>query len=259
MPHSAKQLISKRFRVPLGYIERCPGNLQARNLNNWLAYLGHTPLFCRFKDGRIRALLSTAYKPINNSEVMARMLAAYPPETRVELRLSNEMMLLHIPDQQQSFNIKGDNITPGLNFSNSEVGLAAYSCGISYQRLPRSARFIADVAARTRHAKNNGLDNFMAILKIARSHPLSRHKEKIDMSLRRKLRNPMVSIVSFGKHFRLPNCDIRSIQRCWEEERGYTLWHVILAFARMARGEYLPVQKSYRLQMIGGRILANFT
>jgi len=258
---SAKRLISKRFRVPSGYLERCPGDLQARNLNDWLAHLGDTPIFCRFRDEKIRAFFSPVYKPINNTEIMARITAAYPPETSVELRLSNEMMVLNIPDYQQAFDIKGENIAPGINFSNSEVGVAAYSCGIFYQRLARPNGLIATdaVAVRTRHIKNNALDGFRTTLEKALRLALHNHSDKINISLQRKVRNPKAGIVSFGKRFHLSNHAIRSVQRSWEEEPGHSLWHIIQAFARLAGGEYLAIEKAYRLQRIAGRILANVT
>jgi hypothetical protein len=201
------------------------------------------------------------YKPINNTEIMARIMAAYPPETSAELRLSNEMMVLNIPDYQQAFDIKGDNIAPGINFSNSEVGLAAYSCGIFYQRLARPHGLIATdaVAVRTRHIKNNALDSFRTTLEKALRLALHNHSDKIRISLQRKVRNPKAGIVSFGKRFRLSNHDIRSVQRSWEEEPGHSLWHIIQAFARLAGGEYLAVEKAYRLQRIAGQILADVT
>jgi hypothetical protein len=253
---SAKQHIAKRFRIPLRYIQRCPGDLQAWNLNNWLEYLGDTPIFCRFRDEKIRAFFSTMYRPINNGDIVRHVMAAYPPDTRVELRLSNEMMLLDIPDYEQTFNIKGDDIAPGLNFSNSEVGLAAYTCGISYQRLAPSTRFIAAAVVSIRHATNNWLDNFMATLKNARGLPLHKHYEKIYSSQEREVKNPKSSIAYFGKQFGLHNLDIASVQHSWELEPGHTLWHIVLAFAREARGEYLSLEKAYRLQRIGGRILS---
>lgn len=190
---------------------------------------------------------------------MTHIMAAYPPESRVDLRLSNEMMMLNIPDYQKAFDIKGDNIAPGVNFSNSEVGLAAYSCGIFFQGLTRPYGLIATdaVALRTRHIKNNALDGFEKTLEKARKLALHNYPEKIMLSLQRKVRNPKASIVSFGKHFRLPDHDIRAVQRSWEGEPGYTLWQIIQAFAHVAGGEYLAVEKAYRLQMIAGQILAN--
>ena len=256
---SAKRLIAKRFRVPSGYLERCPTDLQAGNLNKWLARLGDIPIFCRFKDEKIRAFFSPVYKPIDNTEIMTRITESYPPETSVELWLSNEMMVLNIPDYRQTFDIKGDNIAPGINFVNSEVGQAAYSCGIFYQRLARPAGLIAidAVAARTRHSKNNALEGFETTLAKARRLALHNHLGKIGICLQKTLRNPRSGIVSFGKRFRLSNNDIRSIQRSWEEEPGHSLWHIIQAFARLAAGEYLAVEKAYRLQRIAGWILAN--
>lgn len=256
---SAKRLITKRLRLPSGYLERCPRDLQAWNLNKWLARLGDTPIFCRFKNEKIRAFFSPMYKPIDNTEIMACITSAYPPETKVKFRLSDEMMMLNIPDYLQTFDIKGDNIAPGIHFSNSEVGLAAYSCGIFYEHLARPNRIIATdtVAVRTRHTRRNALDDFAVTLGKARRLAIDNHPEKIKISLQTKVRNAKGRIVSFGKQYRLSNHDIRSIQRSWEEEPGNTIWHIILAFAHAARGEYLPVEKAYRLQRIAGQILAN--
>ena len=63
---SAKRLISHRLRLPAEYLERCPRNLQAENLNYWLEQLGDSPLFCRFNDQGVRAFFTPRYKPIDN-------------------------------------------------------------------------------------------------------------------------------------------------------------------------------------------------
>lgn len=105
MMSSAKRLISQRLRLPTDYLARCPKDLQAQNLNYWLRRLDDTPLFCRFKDDHIRAFFTRRYKPINNTEIMERVLDAFPSHTKVEFKISNEMILLNIPDLSKPFTI----------------------------------------------------------------------------------------------------------------------------------------------------------
>jgi hypothetical protein len=257
MMDSAKRLISQRLRLPGDYLERCPRDLQAENLNYWLRSLGDTPLFCRFKDQNIRAFFTPRYKPINNTEIMERIVDAFPPDTRVEFRISNEMMLLNIPDHSMAFKILNDRMVPGCHFSNSEVGLVAYSANVFYQRLICTNGLISadTIAVKTRHIKRNALDDFHATMEAVRRLALSQ-EGKMRISIESKVDDPRASIMTFGRRFGLTSDETQEIQTAWDHEPGYTLWSVIQAFTYAAKAGHLSAEQAYRFQRTGGKILS---
>jgi len=254
---SAKRLISHRLRLPAEYLERCPRNLQAENLNYWLGNLGDAPLFCRFNDHGVRAFFTRRYKPINNNEIMARVLEAFPDSTPVEFRLSNEIMVLNIPDFQRRFDVNGDAMVPGSHFSNSEVGLVAYSCSVFYQRLICTNGLITadSMIVKTRHVKMHALDGFAHAMAEVRRLSLYQ-SDNMRLSIESKVDDPGASIATFGKRYGLANDEIEIAQNAWDQDPHFTLWSVIQAFTFAANDKSLPAETAYKLQKIGGQILA---
>jgi hypothetical protein len=254
---SAKRLISHRLRLPAEYLERCPQNLQAENLNYWLEKLGDAPPFCRFNDHGVRAFFTTRYKPINNHEIMARVLETFPAHTEVEFRISNEMMLLNVPDHTMAFKISHEQILPGSHFANSEVGLVAYSCSVFYLRLICTNGLISadTLAVKTPHIKRNALNDFNGTMEEVRR--MAGYQEgRMRLSVESQVDDPKASIGSFGKRFGLTNEEIQMAQAAWDEDPGYTLWNVIQAFTWTAKNQALPAETAYKFQRMGGQVLA---
>ena len=46
-----------------------------------------------------------------------------------------------------------------------------------------------------------------------------------------------------------------AIQWGWQQEGGYTIFHVVNAYTRGSRFEGLSAELSYRLQRVGGSVL----
>jgi hypothetical protein len=257
MMGSAKRLISQRLHLPADYLERCPRDLQAQNLNYWLRTLGDAPLFCRFKDQSIRAFFTRRYKPIDNTDVMERVLDSFAPHTRVEFKISNEMMLLNIPDHSMMFKVLHDRMVPGCHFSNSEVGLVAYSCRVFYQRLICTNGLVSadTIAFKTRHIKRNALDDFNATMEEVRRLAMTQ-EGKMRISIESKVDDPRASIMTFGRRFGHTGEETQEVQNAWEQEPGYTLWSVIQAFTYAAKAGHLSAEQAYRFQRTGGMILS---
>jgi|WetSurMetagenome_2_1015567.scaffolds.fasta_scaffold143825_2 hypothetical protein len=254
---SAKRLISQRLRLPADYLERCPRDLQARNLNYWLSTLGDAPLFCRFKDQNVRAFFTRRYKPIDNTDVMERVADAFPLHTRVEFKISNEMLLLNIPDHSMAFKVFHDRMVPGCHFSNSEVGLVAYSCSVFYQRLICTNGLISadTIAVKTRHIKRNALDDFHSTMEEVRRLAMAQ-ESKMKISVESKVDDPRASIMTLGRRFGHTGEETQEVQNAWEHEPGYTLWSVIQAFTYAAKAGHLSAEQAYRFQRTGGMILS---
>ena len=87
-PHTlrtmAQRSIAWRLGIPFNYLQRCPQELQAEQMNHWIKHEKREQLFIRFDDQEVRAIFTPRYKPVDNFEVLARLdEMGYGPDTKV--------------------------------------------------------------------------------------------------------------------------------------------------------------------------------
>ena len=66
----AQRLLANRLRVPFTYLDRCPADLQAENLNYWLEQekKERGTFFCRFNcEHQVRAVFTDRYTAIDHT------------------------------------------------------------------------------------------------------------------------------------------------------------------------------------------------
>src|SRR5271157_3069776 len=116
---TARTLMANRLGIPLQYLNKCPGEVQAYNLNFWIQQERNTELFFRFDGDEVRAIFTPRYRPMDNIEILKRLDSlGYKADARVQCALDAEFMALSIPDSSQTFDLGGDRITPGICVSN---------------------------------------------------------------------------------------------------------------------------------------------
>lgn len=252
---TAKRLIGQRLGVPAPYIDRCSPELQARNLNYWLRELDqHVDLFCRFQEGRLRAIFTKRYTPMDNHEILAQLNV--PLDTKCILNLDDGMMQLSIPDRASRFEVvPNDEIMPGVALSNSEVGMKAFAISAYYLRIVCTNGLITtdEVSHNFRHTSTRGLDNFYSVMQGV-SMQVLRNSSQFKIAADAPAENPLALVENFGKRFQLTKSDIEHVTRYLNPPD--TMWAVINAFTAAANDPVLPVDKSFAYQRIGGRILS---
>lgn len=79
--HRVQRLLANPLRVSYFLLSRCPDELLARNLNDWIEQKRrHRELFfCRFDTDRLRAVFTHRYTAINHMEVLTKMLKEGEP------------------------------------------------------------------------------------------------------------------------------------------------------------------------------------
>ena len=101
-----RRLLANRLRVPFTYLERCPADLQAENLNHWLEQerKERETFFCRFNgQHQVRAVFTDRYTAIDNREILAKMLElGFRPEQEVQYMLDDGMMVVKVPEYARS-------------------------------------------------------------------------------------------------------------------------------------------------------------
>lgn len=252
---SAKRLIGQRLGIPAPYLDRCPPDLQERNLSYWLAQQKSEELFCRFNGGTLRAIFTKRYTPMDNVEIIRQL--NIPEHTRCVFREDESMMSLAIPDRSSAFKVAPDDeLLPGVAISNSEVGLKTFSVSSYFLRIVCTNGLITSeqINQSFRHTSTKGLDNFYDIIRTI-SRQVVQSSEQFKIAVDAPAQNPMKLIENFGRHYQLTKKEIEHVQAYYDGEPD-TMWAVINAFTAAANDTILAVERMFVYQRIGGRILA---
>lgn len=254
----AQRSISNRLGIPYQYLKKCPPEIQANNLNYWIEKEKNENLFFRFDGLAIRAVFTPRYVPVDNYEVIERLDAAgFSSDTEVQCLMDDELMVLSIPNWNKTFDVKGDKFRPGITISNSEVGLASLSIAAFVLRLVCTNGMISqtDVSASYRHVSSKILVEFPEIMDRV-SMELSRQERQLKYSIESPVSDPFNSIMAFNRQFQLKKPEVDAVEWAWAFEAGEMMANIVNTYTRASKHEGLNAESSYRLQRVGGNILA---
>jgi hypothetical protein len=259
----AQRLLANRLRVPFTYLERCPAELQAKNLNYWLEQerKERNTFFCRFNGQRqVRAVFTDRYTAIDNREILAKMPElGFRPEQEVQYMLDDGMMVVKVPEYARSFEVAlKDNVVPGISIGNSEIGFLSFTISCFYLRLVCTNGMVVPVSVGQSRWKHISRKAFEALPETIRQVAESSNRQQAQMviSVNTPVHNPIQTIESFNKRFGLTLAEGEMVKASFEQELGQTMWNVIQAYTGSARAPELTVEAAYRLERVGGQILA---
>ena len=254
----AQRAISNRLGIPYQYLQKCPADIQAENLNYWIQHEKNSKLFFRFDGDDVRAIFTPKYKPMDNFEVMERLDAiGFSLATEVQCSLDSEFMSLSIPDGKQAFEIDGDSFKPGISISNSEVGLASLSISAFILRLVCTNGLISksDVSASYRHISTKILAEFPDVISHV-SQELGRHRAQFKLSMESPVDAPEATMSSFNRQFGLNAMEKEAVEWAWPKKAGETMFSVVNTYTRASQFDGLNAESANRLQRVGGNILS---
>jgi hypothetical protein len=259
----AQRLLANRLRTPFSYLDRCPAELQAENLNYWLEQerKDRNTFFCRFNGQRqVRAVFTDRYTAIDNREILAKMIELrFGPEQEVQYMLDDGMMVVKVPEYGRSFEVAlKDTVVPGLSFSNSEIGFLSFCIECFYLRLICTNGMVVPVSVGQSRFKHISRKAFEALPETIRQVAESSNRQQAQMviSINTPVHNPVQTIESFNKRFGLTQTEGEMVKASFAQELGQTMWNVIQAYTGSARSSELAVEAAYRLERVGGQILA---
>ena len=259
----AQRLLANRLRTPFSYLERCPAELQAQNLNYWLEQerKERNTFFCRFNGERqVRALFTDRYTAINNREILSKMTELnFRPEQEVQYMLDDGMMVVKVPEYARSFEVAlKDAVVPGISIGNSEIGFLSFCIECFFLRCICTNGMVVPVSigqSRFKHISRKAFDQLPeTIRQVAESS--NRQQAQMVISVNTPVHNPIQTIESFNKRFGLTQAEGEMVKASFAQETGETMWNVIQAYTGSARAPELTVEAAYRLERVGGQILA---
>lgn len=262
---SAQRLLANRLRVPYTYLERCPTDLQANNLNFWIKKEAkqRQTFFCRFDNNRLRAVFTDRYRPLDNMEILSQLIEnGFDPMAEVQYSVDETMFLIKIPEYSRAFSIslsheKQDRVVPGLSISNSEVGLLAFSIEALIYRLICSNGLISktSTASRFKHISQKGIENFNDTLRLVLQDSIHNQRQ-FQISRQSEVSNPISTIEMFARQFGLAEVETEMVRQAYYQEPGNSMFSVINAYTAAAKSPQLTTAEVYKLEKAGGLILS---
>jgi hypothetical protein len=255
---TAQQLLGLRYGLPLPYLRRCPEEVQKLNLNYWIGQERNEQLFLRFDGDEVRAVFTRRYTTMDNQEILERLSdLGYGHETKVQAYLDQDFFSLSIPDAAKTFGVNGDKITPGISIANSEVGISSLKISAFFLRIVCTNGMISktQISSSYRHISRKIMDDFPNVL-AAVGYQMKSQKDRFKISLETKVEEPKATIQSFNRQFQLSKLEQEAVEFGWQRGEGYTMFHIVNAYTSAAHFPKLSAESSYKLQMVGGSILA---
>jgi uncharacterized protein DUF932 len=256
----AQRAIAARLNIPHQYLQKCPKELQAENLNHWITRERNKELFFRFDGGdAVRALFTSRYVPVDNTTVLSRLTnVGYGPDTRVQCALDSNFITLSIPDDSKTFAVNGgDRITPGISVINSEVGLSSLHISAFYLRLVCTNGMISrsEVRSSYRHISEKVLTELPLVLE-GLSQGLIKEKDRFRISIASKVSDPISTMKAFNRQFQLSEEEQLAVENSWPLEQGDNIFSVIQTYTRAAQQPGLRAEQVFKLMKTGGDILS---
>lgn len=257
----AQRSIAFRLGIPIQYLRKCPEDIQAFNLNHWITKEKNDELFFRFDSAEVRAIFTPRYTPVDNFEVLERLDSlGYGPDSVVQCKIDEGVMLLNIPDSKAEFAVDArgkDRMFPGVSIGNSEIGLRSLSISAFVLRLVCTNGLITneETSSSYRHISSRILEEFPDVLARVTAN-LGLQRERFMISLESKVDDPQATMRSFNRQFQLDKDQQAALEWAWPQEEGETMFNVVNAYTKAAQYPGLTADSAYRLQEVGGRILA---
>jgi hypothetical protein len=165
MTDYAHRQMASRLGIPVPYWDRMRREfpeLLLANVDTWLKHEPGKKVMARTLDGRVRAILSDSYRPLDNDMILE---AAFPVLQETNLKVTASAMSdTHLYIQAVTSDVEGevkpgDVVRAGITLSNSEVGAGSVKVEQTIWRLVCSNGLITGRALRRNHVgKKNGRD-----------------------------------------------------------------------------------------------------
>ena len=173
--------------------------------------------------------------------------------------LDDSMMVVRVPEFGRSFEVSfKDEVVPGLSFGNSEIGCLSFCIECFYLRLVcTNGLTVATTIGQSRfkHISRKAFDELPeTIRQVAQGS--DRQRDQMVLAVQRPVDDPIQAIETYNKQFGLTNEEAEMVKVSWQQEPIKNMWGVIQAYTASAKVPWLEVETSYKMERIGGQILA---
>jgi len=160
--------LAERVGIPQKYYARMQAaapDLLAQNINTWFKKEPETRLL-RTLGGKVRAVLSKRYRPLDNADFAEAVLPVIEPMgCRIEsAELTESHLYLKLVTDRISAKVVGDTVQMGIILSNSEVGCGSVRIEpLIYTLACKNGMIVQDSSLRKFHIGRNDFEGEAAI------------------------------------------------------------------------------------------------
>lgn len=113
----------------------------------------------------------------------------------------------------------------------------------------------SEVTSSYKHVSRKILDMMPDVI-ASLSQDMGRQQELLKFSMASSVENPVATIEQFNRQFQLKDHERKAVDWAWPLEEGKMMFNVVQCYTRAAQHDGLSAEASYRLQKVGGEILA---
>src|SRR5690606_16773271 len=178
--------------------------------------------------------------------------------TKAQYSLDDEFFMLNLPDREKSFQVKKDDqLQQGISIGNSEVGLSSLTISAFVLRLICTNGLISQTSVDSsyRHVSQRILTEFPNVLNQV-TRDLDQQRQQWRISAESPVDDPQATIRSFNRQFNLDKDESDAVDWGWSYEYGNTMYNIVNSYTKSAQYPRLSTESEYKLQRVGGSILA---
>jgi hypothetical protein len=183
----------------------------------------------------------------------------FSADQQIEYMLDDSLMLVRVPEFHRSFEVSfKDEVIPGLSIGNSEIGCLSLCVECFYLRLVcTNGLTVSTTIAKNKfkHISRKAFDELPEIIRQV-SDGSDHRRNQMMISAKTPIADPIKAIETYNDQFGLTNEEGELVKVSWNQEPGHNLWSVIQAYTASAKVPWLDVEDAYKLEKVGGRILA---
>lgn len=252
----ATNQLANRLGVPGQYLQKCPSELVAENVNHWLAEQPDRQFLVRCDGDQVRAVLSSRYSPVDHELLLSWVSESVGRDAQVRYELTEEQMVLQLVNRREHGTVH-DRLHSGVNIRNSEVGLSCVEVsGLVYRTICLNGLILSGRSDyRRRHIGDTSLRD-----EVRRAVMQTGEAARVGVSMfegTQSVRVPDMDALFervVSRHD-LTKRQGTAIREAFGIEPGDTLYAAINAITRAGNDIRLDLEARRQLQELGGSIL----
>ena len=249
--------LANKLSIPSTYLNRCPGDLRALNINHWLKKMNKRILL-RFDDSDVRAFLSDRYQILNNVDVITSVVQALPSDVQVRWEWTPARLVAQfvfpedfMPADQDDF------MAATLHIVNSEVAMSSIIARSAlWREVCTNGLLSADPTASWQRKHLRKSDLLLPELVENLSRILTSLPETLRDFYRSKnviVHEPEAVLDTIGKTYKLTFAQLESAKGYM---KGTTKFDIINSLTSAGSNDQsLDLDLRERLQEVGGLVL----
>jgi hypothetical protein len=250
--------IATKLGVPGSYLQKCPWELRAENINHWL-HENRTRTFMLRCDGdEIRAVLSERYAAVDHLPLAGWLADSFGRDAQLRYELSEEVLHVQFVNGRGHDAGRNDWLHPGVGVTNSEVGMARVQIsGLLFRTICLNGMIMRGGSEewQRRHIGNVSLADQVR-------QAISRVQDAAATGTARFAGLQGVRVPDMPglferivKHYELTKPEHDAIEAAFQIEPGDSLYAGVNAVTRAGNAFELPLDSRLKLQQVGGRIM----